>query len=133
MLLTAGLGFRPRARLQRARHCGNPCAPDRRYRPYGWRRVRVGPQRNSARRALPPALRAGTLSPAIVKQVAQLFERPEPRSAYCKLFIDATGVGRPVVDLFEDTYRRGELRYTPMQSTLPAAWSRAAQCLRLIS
>ena len=42
----------------------------------------------------------GTSYPAVVDQVEEMLKRP-PLRGRCELVIDATGVGRPVVDLFQ--------------------------------
>lgn len=44
----------------------------------------------------------GTSYPDIVKDVSRLIERLEAKSDYVELIVDATGVGRPVVDLFRE-------------------------------
>jgi Terminase RNaseH-like domain len=49
----------------------------------------------------------GTPYPAIVDSVGQLLARPQMRAAVP--VIDATGVGRAVVDLFKEAYRHGKL------------------------
>jgi hypothetical protein len=43
----------------------------------------------------------GTKYPAIVEKVIRLLTRPELANTACELVIDATGVGRPVFDLFQ--------------------------------
>jgi hypothetical protein len=50
----------------------------------------------------------GTSYPQIVKDVGELLARP-PLTG-CKLVIDGTGVGRPVVDLFRKAVREGDCK-----------------------
>ncbi|HVM54366.1 MAG TPA: hypothetical protein VM262_14325 [Acidimicrobiales bacterium] len=59
----------------------------------------------------------GTPYPAQVRQVGRLLAAPELVDA--ELVVDATGVGRPVVDLFTEAYRRGECgNYYPRPLTI---------------
>jgi len=61
----------------------------------------------------------GTPYPAIVQAVGELLERPELRNRTV-LRIDATGVGRAVVDMFMDAYRddrMGDFRPEPITIT----------------
>jgi hypothetical protein len=60
----------------------------------------------------------GTSYPAIVADVAALMR--EPPLAGAPLIIDATGIGRGVMDLFRDLHRDGELDRWPIGITITA-------------
>lgn len=60
----------------------------------------------------------GTPYPRIVEDVSALMEAPTLRGA--PLVIDATGVGRGVVDLFRDLHRDGRLERWPIPVTITA-------------
>lgn len=63
----------------------------------------------------------GTPYPRIVEDVAALMEAPSLAGA--PLVIDATGVGRGVVDLFRDLHRDGRLERWPIPVTITAGES----------
>ena len=60
----------------------------------------------------------GTPYPSIVDDVAA-FMRAEPMQSQGLLFVDGTGVGRAVMDMFADAHREGPLgRYDPIGITV---------------
>lgn len=59
----------------------------------------------------------GTPYPRIVDDVMELTRRPELRAADWHLIVDATGVGRPVVDLFKERMPKGKRRLHPVTIT----------------
>lgn len=61
----------------------------------------------------------GTPYPAIVESVTRLLRVP-PLRGNTRLLIDATGVGRPIVDLFRDAHREGVLDRWPYPITITA-------------
>lgn len=60
----------------------------------------------------------GTPYPAVVERVCELMREPEMRQA--KVVIDATGVGRGIVDLFRDAHKDGYLPNWPVPITITA-------------
>jgi hypothetical protein len=94
---------------------GNPVRSDSRYEPYNF-------ICNHLER-----FPLGTSYPAIVKNVKALLERPELGSNPT-LVIDATGVGRPVVDMFEDARLPGSIEAISITSgkavtSVPGGWN----------
>src|SRR6266851_1626335 len=65
----------------------------------------------------------GTPYPALIAEVAEILSRPElsPKVQRVGLVIDATGVGRPVVDLFRAAYAEGRLQAYPEAITITGA------------
>lgn len=61
----------------------------------------------------------GTPYPAIVERVAALM-RSEPLRSDGRLYIDMTGVGRPIVDLFNAAARDGRMSEYPVGITITA-------------
>lgn len=49
----------------------------------------------------------GTPYPEIARRIAEVASRAETRSAAVTVYLDATGVGQPVVDLVAERWRRG--------------------------
>ena len=64
----------------------------------------------------------GLSYPDMVERVAELLRRPAMQArGRPQLAIDATGVGRAVVDMFKEAYRRGEFgNYRPRPVTITA-------------
>jgi len=60
----------------------------------------------------------GTPYPAIVERVCNLMQEPIMRQA--KVVLDATGVGRGIVDLFRDAHKDGLLPNWPVPVTITA-------------